>query len=88
MAVTQLLEHLMDTLEGIRMPTRFIHLDRMPRDEEGVAELHQALQKCQDGPLADGWGEVSHWSAERNEGELQVHLIAVLPRLSGSSLRG
>ena len=44
MAVTQLLEHLMDTLEGIRMPTRFIHLDRMPRDEEGVAELHQALQ--------------------------------------------
>ena len=52
---------------GIRMPTRFIHLDRMPRDEEGVAELHQALQKCQDGPLADGWGEVSHWSAERME---------------------
>ena len=48
MAVTQLLEPLMDTLEGIRMPTRFIHLDRMPRDEEGVAELHQALQKCQD----------------------------------------
>ena len=67
MAVTQLLEPLMDTLEGIRMPTRFIHLDRMPRDEEGVAELHQALQKCQDGPLADGWGEVSHWSAERME---------------------
>ena len=52
MAVTQLLEPLMDTLEGIRMPTRFIHLDRMPRDGEGVAELHQALQKCQDGPLA------------------------------------
>ena len=53
MAVTQLLEPLMDTLEGIRMPTRFIHLDRMPRDEEGVAELHQALQKCQDGPLTN-----------------------------------
>ena len=52
---------------GTPMPTRFIHLDRMPRDEEGVAELHQALQKCQDGPLADGWGEVSHWSAERME---------------------
>ena len=69
MAVTQLLEPLMDTLEGIRMPTGFIHLDRMPRDEEGVAELHQALQKCQDGPLADGWGEVSHWSAERMEWE-------------------
>ena len=30
MAVTQLLEPLMDTLEGIRMPTRFIHLDRTP----------------------------------------------------------
>ena len=59
MAVTQLLEPLMDTLEGIRMPTRFIHLDRMPRDEEGVAELHQALQKCQDGPLGGGVGVIS-----------------------------
>ena len=52
---------------GIQTPTRFIHLDRMPHDEEGVTELHQALLKCQDGPLAGGWGEVSHWPAERME---------------------
>ena len=58
----------------------------MFREFSSIWEIQ--VQKCQDGPLADGWGEVSHWSAERNEGELQVHLIAVLPRLSGSSLRG
>ena len=52
---------------GRRPPTRFIHLDRMPHDEDGVAELHQALLFCQNGPLADGWGEVSYWPAERME---------------------
>ena len=50
---------------GIRPPTRFIHLDRMPHDEDGVAELHQALLDCPDGPLADGWGEVSYWPSDR-----------------------
>ena len=52
---------------GRRPPTRFIHLDRMPRDEDGVAELHRALLDCPDGLLTDGWGEVSHWPAERME---------------------
>ena len=50
---------------GSPTPTRFIHLDRMPHDEEGVTELYRALLECQDGPLTDGWGEVSHWPAER-----------------------
>ena len=27
--------------------------------------MHQALLECQDGPLAEGWGEVSYWPAER-----------------------
>ena len=48
-----------------RPPTRFIHLDRMPHDEDGVAELHRALLDCPYGPLDDGWGEVSYWPSER-----------------------
>ncbi len=52
---------------GNRPPTRFIQLDRMPHNEDEVSELHLALLDCPDGQLADGWGEVSHWSAERIE---------------------
>ena len=50
---------------GVRPPTRFVHLDRMPSDEDEVAELHQALRDAPTGLLADGWGEVSEWPAER-----------------------
>ena len=50
---------------GQRPPTRFIHLDRMPHDENGVAELHRALLDCPIGQLDDGWGEASYWSSER-----------------------
>ena len=50
---------------GIRPPTQFIHLDRMPHEEDGVAELHQALLDCPHGLLADGWGEVLDWPADR-----------------------
>ncbi len=53
--------------EGVRPPTRFVHLDRMPYDESQVAELHQALLECPQGPIGDGWGEVSEWPAERIE---------------------
>ena len=52
---------------GKRPPTRFIHLDRMPHDENEVAELHQAVLDYPVGQLADGWGEVSDWPAERME---------------------
>ena len=52
---------------GSRPPTRFVHLDRMPHDEDEVAELHQALLDCRDGQLAASWGEVSHWPAESIE---------------------
>ena len=52
---------------GSRPSTRFIQLDRMPHNEDEVAELHQALLDCPDGQLTDGWGEVSHWPAERIE---------------------
>ena len=50
---------------GARPPTRFIHLDRMPSDEDEVAELHQALLGCPEGQLANSWGEVSHWPSDR-----------------------
>ena len=50
---------------GSRPATRFVHLDRMPHDEDEVAELHQAFQDATPGLLANGWGEVSTWPAER-----------------------
>ena len=51
--------------EGEKPPTRFVHLDRMPHDEDEVAELHQALRDTESGLLPDGWGQVSEWPAER-----------------------
>ncbi len=50
---------------GSKPPTRFINLDRMPIDEDEVADFHQCLLRCQQGLIANGWGEVSHWPAER-----------------------
>ena len=72
---------------GIRPPTRFIHLDRMPHDEDGVAELHQALLDCQHGLLADGWGEVSDWPAERMEEGDWTPAIWRSPELAEASRR-
>ena len=46
-------------------PTRFVQLDRMPVDEAEVADLHQCLARCPTGLIANGWGEVSVWPAER-----------------------
>ena len=51
--------------DGVRAPTRFIHLDRMPYDDEEVTQLNNALLQCQKGLLDDGWGEVSYWPLER-----------------------
>ena len=53
--------------DGTRPPTRFVHLDRMPHNEDEVAELHQALRDCPRGLLADGWGEVSEWPSKHIE---------------------
>ena len=46
-------------------PTRFVHLDRMPVDESEVEDLYCCLSECQQGQIANGWGEVSYWPAER-----------------------
>ena len=56
-----------DLREGAKPPTRIISLDRMPLDDQAVAELHDRLVRCETGLLSDGWGEVSDWPVERIE---------------------
>ncbi len=46
-------------------PTRFINLDRMPLDDSDVEDLHRCLSDCANGTIANGWGAVTEWSAER-----------------------
>ena len=53
--------------DGPKPPTRFVNLDRLPADERQVEEMHQALLRCQEGQIEDGWGEISHWPAESIE---------------------
>ena len=53
--------------DGPKPPTRFIQLDKLPSREEEVANLHAALLACSEGTLVNGWGEVSHWPADRME---------------------
>ena len=48
-----------------KAPTRFVQLDKMPVDETEVDDLHRCLLECPQGKIADGWGEVSYWPAER-----------------------
>ena len=50
---------------GPKPDTRFINLDRFPVDDSEVDDLHQCLTQCVNGPIANGWGEVSYWPAER-----------------------
>ena len=50
--------------DGPKTPTRFINLDRLPVDDAEVELLHQRLTQCEQGEIADGWGEVSWWPAE------------------------
>ena len=50
--------------EGNRTPTRFVQLDRMPVDESEVDDLHRSLLECEQGQIANGWGEISYWPAE------------------------
>ena len=53
--------------ERAKPPTRIISLDRMPTDDQAVAELHECLVQSETGVLSDGWGEVSEWPVERIE---------------------
>ncbi len=51
--------------QGDKPPTRFINLDRLPVDDADVDDLHRCLLECEQGPIANGWGEVSQWPADR-----------------------
>ena len=53
--------------EGPKPPTRFINLDKLPADDGEVADFHRCLADCEEGLIANGWGEVSYWPAERLE---------------------
>ena len=50
---------------GPKPPTRFVHLDRMPIDENEVEDLYRCLRDTTQGQISNGWGEVSHWPADR-----------------------
>ena len=52
---------------GDKPPTRFINLDRMPVDDGEVADFHRCLLDCEEGLIANGWGEISYWPAARIE---------------------
>ena len=52
---------------GPKPRTRFVLLDRMPVDESEVDDMHRCLLQCPQGQMANGWGEVSLWPAERME---------------------
>ena len=48
------------------LPTRIVSLDRFPTDDTDTGLLFAALESAgTEGVLADGWGEVSEWPAER-----------------------
>ena len=51
--------------DGSKPPTRFINLDRLPVDAAGADDFHECLAYCAEGPIGNGWGEVSQWPAER-----------------------
>ena len=68
--------------KGPKSPTRFVNLDRLPADDRQVNEMHQALLKCQEGQMEDGWGVVSHWPAESIESGDWTPAIWRSPRLA------
>lgn len=55
----------MRRLDGPKPPTRFINLDRLPTDDNGVEDFHSCLLDCHQGLMANGWGEVSQWPEAR-----------------------
>ena len=68
--------------EGPKSPTRFVNLDRLPTDDSQVDEVHQALSKCREGQMEDGWGIVSYWPAQSIEAGDWTPAIWRSPRLA------
>ncbi|MCY4040187.1 MAG: hypothetical protein OXF72_02875, partial [Gammaproteobacteria bacterium] len=53
--------------DGNRPPTRFINLDRVPADGDEIEDFHRCLLDCEQGIMANGWGELSYWPSDRME---------------------
>ena len=68
--------------EGQNSSTRFVNLDRLPADDGHVDEMYQALSRCQEGQMDDGWGVVSYWPAESIESGDWTPAIWRSPRLA------
>ncbi len=45
--------------------TRLVVLDRYPKDDSEVADLHHNLRRAEGGEILNGWGTVSEWPLER-----------------------
>ena len=72
---------------GPKPPTRFINLDRMPVDDGEVADFHRCLLDCEEGLMANGWGEVSYWPAELMEAGDWTPAIWRSPELAKAAAR-
>ena len=72
---------------GPKPPTRFVNLDRMPANDGEVADLHRCLLECEEGSMANGWGEVSYWSVERIEAGDWTAAIWRSPILADAAMR-
>ncbi len=57
--------------DGLKPPTRFVNLDRLPVDDDEVADFHMCLSALlrtdTQGSIPNGWGYVSEWPAKRIE---------------------
>ena len=72
---------------GPKPPTRFVNLDKFPADDAEVTDLHECLERCTNGSIANGWGEVSWWPAERVEAGDWTPAIWRSPELAESAYR-
>ena len=73
--------------KGPKPPTRFINLDRMPLDDGEALDFHHCLMNVTEGLIANGWGEVSYWDAERIESDDWTPAIWRSPKLAESAAR-
>ena len=72
---------------GPKPPTRFINLDRMPVDDGEIADFHSCLLDCEEGLIANGWGEASYWPAEPIEAGDWTPAIWRSPALAKASIQ-
>ena len=73
--------------DGPKPPTRFINLDRLPADESEVVDFHRCLADCEEGLIANGWGEITSWDSERIEAGDWTPAIWRSPELAEAAAR-